>query len=321
MEQTIVADIGGTNTRFAIATKSAAGFDISAQWIQTSDKFSGLEDALAVYLQTIDSSNITKACLAVAGPIVDGKVRVTRQGWDATIVDMKKQFGFTDFNLINDFTALAFSLPYLSKADTLDIYSQGEAGVGVKAIIGPGTGFGVAGLMPTNNSWQLIDGEGGHISFAPTNALEIEILKVLMTRSHRVSIESILCGPGLVNLYSAMAAVRGETAKALAPKDIAELGSSGVDPLCEAALHSFCAIMGSAAGDIALVLRPTGGMYLAGGILPKIKDFFLASDFSSRFLAKEPMSHVVADIPIMMLATDDAAFVGAAAALELAKNN
>jgi glucokinase len=234
---------------------------------------------------------------------------------------MKKQFGFTEFNLINDFTALAFSLPYLSKADTLDIYSQGEAGVGVKAIIGPGTGFGVAGLMPTNNSWQLIDGEGGHISFAPTNALEIEILKVLMTRSHRVSIESILCGPGLVNLYSAMAAVRGETAKALAPKDIAELGSSGVDPLCEAALHSFCAIMGSAAGDIALVLRPTGGMYLAGGILPKIKDFFLASDFSSRFLAKEPMSHVVADIPIMMLATDDAAFVGAAAALELAKNN
>jgi glucokinase len=199
---------------------------------------------------------------------------------------MQKQFGFDEFNLINDFTALAFCLPYLRPADTLDIHRQSELGYGVKAVVGPGTGFGVAGLMPTKDRWKLIDGEGGHISFAPTNTLEIEILKVLITQFDRVSIESILSGPGLINLYNAMAVIRAEVAKNLMPKEIAELGSSGEDPLCEAALHSFCAIMGSAVGDIALILRPTGGIYMAGGILPKMKEFFVASDFLARFFSK-----------------------------------
>jgi glucokinase len=312
MNQTIVADIGGTHTRFAIATKTVNSFDISAKWVQPSDHFSGLAEALAAYLETIDSRNIKKACLAVAGPIVDGKVKVIHQGWEASLSIMQKQFGFDEFNLINDFTALAFCLPYLRPADTLDIHRQSELGYGVKAVVGPGTGFGVAGLMPTKDRWKLIDGEGGHISFAPTNTLEIEILKVLITQFDRVSIESILSGPGLINLYNAMAVIRGEVAKNLMPKEIAELGSSGEDPLCEAVLHSFCAIMGSAVGDIALTLRPTGGIYMAGGILPKMKEFFVASDFLARFLAKEPMAHVVADIPIAMLNTEDAAFIGAA---------
>jgi glucokinase len=315
MGQAIVADIGGTNSRFAIATMGEGSCEISNRWIQASSRFSSLEDALGSYLSTLSPPNIESCCLAVAGPIMGDSVKLTNLGWETSIAAMKREFNFEQFDLINDFSALSYSLPHLDSSVTSILYEGAGENRGVKTIIGPGTGFGVSSVMPTDNGWQLIDGEGGHISFAPVNALEIEILKVLMGRFARVSLETVICGPGLVNLYNALATIRGENAQELSPKDIASMGNTGSDALCQATLQSFCAILGSAAGDIALLTRPLGGMYLGGGILPKIESFLQASEFLSRFLAKEPMSHVVADVPINLVITDDAAFIGAAAAL------
>ncbi len=289
--------------------------EISNRWTQASSSFSSLEDALSSYLSTLSQPNIGSCCLAVAGPIMGGSVKLTNLGWETSIAAMKREFNFKQFDLINDFSALSYSLPYLDSSLTSNLYEGAGNNHGVKTVIGPGTGFGVSSVMPTGTEWQLIDGEGGHISFAPVNALEIEILAVLMGRFARVSLETVLCGPGLVNLYKALATIRGQKAQSLSPKEIASLGNTGSDALCLATLQSFCSILGSAAGDIALLTRPLGGMYLGGGILPKIESFLRASDFLSRFLAKEPMSHVVADVPINLVITADAAFIGAAVAL------
>lgn len=308
----IVADIGGTNARFAVATQTIQGLGVSRLWVRPSKGFVSLEESLAAYIEVLGTEAPSSACLSVAGPIMGDNVTLTNLDWKTSAQKMQAEFSMSRLTLINDCTALAYSLSELDSADFSTIKRGLSVAPGTKCILCSGTGFGVSGIFPEANGWQLIDGEGGHISFAPVTLFEVELLKVLMKRFQRVSIETLLSGPGLVNLYQAIAKVRGERALELLPADITNRGISGEDSLCETVLQTFCAILGGVAGDIALLMRPLGGVYLGGGILSKLEDILRSGDFCARFISKDPVAHFVSEMPVHLVNTNNAALIGAA---------
>lgn len=253
------------------------------------------------------------ACIAIAGPVGEDRVRMTNLSWDFSLSEMRKRFGFEMFIAMNDFAAQAVAASQLQSHDVLAVKDGVADPLGNKAIFGPGTGLGVAGLAYNNRGWLPIPSEGGHVNVAPATALECDIIKVAIETFGHVSAETFLSGPGLVNLYQTLAAVRGETAAELQPKDITGAALAGTDPLCVTTLETFCSLLGSLAGNLALTYGATGGVYMAGGILPRFTDFLLNSSFVERFANKGVMSKYVEDIPAFLIVRENAAFLGAAA--------
>ncbi|MDZ7923195.1 MAG: glucokinase [Marinagarivorans sp.] len=313
----VVADIGGTNARFALVSDKKDGlYVLERVQILKGKDFATFEDALHAYLNTLDNIKPTAMCAAIAGPVIDGVVQMTNLSWKFSCKAVAEEFGFKAFEAINDFAAVAAGVPIMGRDHLITLKEGTPAKGGNKAVFGPGTGLGVAGVINHNGLWLPNPCEGGHVNIAPSSAFEADVIKAAMVHLGHVSAESFISGPGLVNLYNAICEVEGRTPNNYEPSDVTTKAVDGSDATCRTTLETFCSLIGSFAGNLALTYGATGGIYLAGGILPRFSDFIKTSDFATKFAHKGPMSSYVENIPAYLITHPELAFNGAAAWLE-----
>ena len=232
------------------------------------------------------------AALAVATALAGDRVALTNSGWDFSRRELQHALGLEALLLLNDFEALAMSLPRLQGAQVRSFgpaplpAADAAAATGTRAVVGPGTGLGVAGLVHGPQGWVAVPGEGGHASLAATDDFEAALLAAAWREHAHVSAERLLSGIGLPVLHAAVARVLGQPAEALSADQIVERGLSGADAVASRTLDAFCALLGGFAGNVALVLGARGGVYIGGGIVPRLGERFFASRFRERFEAK-----------------------------------
>lgn len=313
----LVADIGGTNGRFGLVTQSedrnnpnyVADKQVTLKCSDHSDMSSLVKAACTALGVDIPAY----ACLAIAGPIEHGRVKITNLGWNFGIEELRVQLGMKALHVINDFASLAYGVPFLQEADSKVLYAAGQDPKAPICVMGPGTGFGMALLVPDQGSWRIIPTEGGHASFAPTNELELAIKAFLLKEQPHVSVENILSGMGLVNLYRAIAHIRGQEAQPYTPGDVGSKGVANEDPICREAVLTFLSILGEVAGDKAVSTGAKGGVVIGGGVTPKLMSLLSESNFEEGYKNKGPMRNYVSEISIKVIVNDKAALVGSAA--------
>jgi len=311
----LVGDVGGTNARFALV--DSVGHIRNPRSFACKD-YPSLDAIVAEYIETtVGKKRPPKAVIAVAGPVLDGEIEFTNLDWRVSEGDLLAHFEFEAVELINDFAAQALACPLLDGADLRPIgpsLPKGPHDCPIVAL-GAGTGFGVAGLARSERGDIAIATEGGHAAFAPGDDVEIEVLRRLIARHGRASIERLLSGQGLYELYLALAHIKGQPAALPDEVAVTKEGMVG-DPLAGEALDRFGGIMGSVAGDLALTFGARGGVFISGGIAPRIAERLAAGPFRKRFEAKGRLADYVAAIPTYLVLHPYPAIVGAARELE-----
>jgi glucokinase len=303
----LVADIGGTNARFALCADGGMLHDVQ---VLTAAKFPSIADAISAYLAGIARARPGRACFAVACPTHGPEIKLTNSTWRFRKAEIAAAFGFARFAVINDFEALAASVPSLT-GDRLQVLRPGEPDPNaVSLVIGPGTGLGVGGYVPAGDSWALISGEGGHIAFAPTTDREVRLWQLMHDKYGRVSAERVLNGAGLGNIYRFLAGEAGASVEAIDGPEVSRRALAGDTTAVEAVLMFF-EILGSVAGDLALAFGARGGVYIGGGITPKLLDFARRSQLVPRFLDKGRIAEMLAPVPIFVIMDERAALYGA----------
>lgn len=304
----LLADVGGTNARFALLDEHGIGH---VEILPGAD-YPTLSDAARAYLAQIAAPSMPKvALLAVASPIAGEVITMTNRGWSFTRAQLRADLGLERLEVINDFTAVALSLPHLA-ANEVEKVGGGVPEVGAPmAVLGAGTGLGVSGLMPgANASWTAITGEGGHVTMTSCDDREDAVLRCLRKRFGHVSAERVLSGIGLVYLYEALSEVDGQPPDRLEPRDITARARDRVSPHCNEAIAMFCGMLGTVAGNLSLTLGSRGGCYLAGGVIPALGELFDRDLFRRRFEAKGRFRDYVAAIPTYLVTHKLPAFVG-----------
>lgn len=310
----LVADIGGTNARFALAARGDHQL-AQIRSVRTQDHPTFVE-AVRTYLQSVGAEGIDDAAIAVATPVSGDQIKMTNCPWEFSIDDARKDLGLTRLRVLNDFEALALSLPLIAKTDLEKIGGgapQEQAPIG---LLGAGTGLGVAALLREGHRWIAIPGEGGHVSMCAANEREDAIIAFTRRQYAHVSAERLLSGMGLVNIYNAVASLSGVEPQQLEPAFITGEALRGGDKFCVEALEIFCAMLGSVAGNLALTLGARGGVYIGGGIVPKLGDYFARSPFRARFESKGRFSTYLAPIPAYVIHAESPALLGAASTLD-----
>jgi glucokinase len=321
----LVGDIGGTNARFALIEKDSVVLHHVA--VLSCKDYDNFDTALQHYYQQCGVSPVEHACISFACPIEE-EIRMTNNHWAFNLQQMQQKLELKQFKLLNDFTAMAYGTLYVEESEKI-LIQKGTAhyNTSPRLVIGPGTGLGVSSLIPGNDasnsalSWQATATEGGHISFAAQNELEVKILGKLQQRYQRVSAERILSGSGIVALYQVLCdinnvAVQFENAAQVTQAALAD--GDNTDAIALLTLKKFCEILGAVVGDIALAQGARGGIYLCGGILPRIQDFFINSQFSQSMCNKGRMSNYLSEIPVWLCDAKYPGLVGAAGALKFA---
>jgi glucokinase len=316
MTSSILADIGGTNIRFA--TLSPNG-EISHREAWLTALYPEFADALQAYRDlTGHAGPLSAIAICAAGPLIDGAIDLTNCTWKLTLDGVRKAAGTTRAILVNDFAAVARALPALGPADLDQIGGTQPEPHATKLALGPGTGLGVACTVADGRGgWIANPGEGGHADLACNNDRELAIMFQLMRQFGHVSVERVLSGPGLEALYLAIAALDGKTfnAKPLAA-DIAKAARTGKDETATEAVSVFTGMLGSTAGSLALTLGARGGVYIAGGIIRQWGPLFDRKLFRHRFEAKGRMRGYLAPVPCYIVTAEDLAFRGLAAMLK-----
>jgi glucokinase len=258
----------------------------------------------------------TCAALAIAGAINKEQVTSANISWSFSRTTLQQTFHFTQLVILNDFTALALALPLLHPDEYQQIGRGNPEPGRPLALIGPGTGLGVSGLIPTlDGRWIPLQGEGGHTTLAAMDKKEAELIRIIRQTHPHVSAERLLCGKGLPNLYHAMATLYGQTAQPLTARDIIQQALDNQCPVCIDVLETFCAMLGTVAGDLVLTLGAQGGLYLGGGIIPLLGSYFSHSRFRARFEDKGRLHAFMAEIPTYIITVANPALRGAAVAL------
>ena len=319
----LIGDIGGTNARFAIADPERPGFT-NAMTLHCAD-FAWADDAIRHYLDEQSAGTPDVICLAAAGPVVDNTVQITNNHWTLSAADIAADFGIEAVRLLNDFEALAYSIPHLQADDSLAIgfpmnkpLPEDKFNV---AIIGPGTGLGAAGLMKRGSVLEPIVGEGGHVGFAPKSQVQVEILGALRNKFDRVSVERLVSGAGLENIYWALTFIHGEHRTQLSAKEIFANGGEGGDPRAAEAIQMFFEILGQVAGDLALTMGAVDGVYIAGGIAKRYPELLQNSGFRRAFENKGRYRSYMERIPTLLITHDEPGLLGSSScALELSSS-
>lgn len=309
----LIADVGGTNTRCALIDESG---ELQAIRVEQNNDFADLRGVIEGYLREVDPSPRPEVgAIAIAAPIIGDEVRLTNRVWSFSIEGLKQQLGLSRLQVINDFTAQALSLPHLPPDQLVKVGPGTPEPHSTKAVIGPGTGLGVSGLVPTNGSWRAISGEGGHVTLPAADEREAEVISLMGERFGHCSAERIISGPGLSALYDVLLQEAGKSAENTTPKEVTELSERG-DPIAAEAMRHFFNMLGTVAGNVALILGARGGVYIGGGIIPRHRGAFLASPFRERFEAKGRYQAYMADIPTYVIIAKTPALLGLKALLE-----
>jgi glucokinase len=309
----LVGDIGGTNARFGLVSPDRK----ILQWHSYPiEHYPSIGDALAEFLGGRGNLPMPRqAAIAIASAITGDRVSMTNHPWNFSIAALKAQFAFDRLEVINDFTALALALPYLGPDDRIAIGEGSQVPGAPLAVLGPGSGFGVSGLVACGRGWVALTAEGGHATMAPATDRESAVLDHMRRRFDHVSAERVLSGPGLVNLYNTLAEIDGVLSRGYTAAQITDLGTRGEDALCAEGTTMFCAMLGTMAGNLALTLGARGGVYIGGGIVPRLGRFFADSPFRARFQAKGRFEPYLAAIPTFVVTHSLPAFLGCAAVL------
>ena len=307
----LLADIGGTNARFALET-APGRYDCVR--VLPCAAYPTLQDAMRAYLAdpvVAAHGAPIDAAMAVANPVNGDQVRMTNHHWQFSTEAVRREFGLARLGVINDFKALALALPLLDATHKRQV-GGGTASAGVIGLLGAGTGLGVSGLVPTRDGWSALDSEGGHVTFCPANEREIDVLRFAWKEYPHVSAERLISGSGLELVYRALAARAGHAASRPAAEIIA-LALDGTCELCLETIDCFCEMLGTVAANLAVTLGAMGGIYIGGGIVPRLGAAFDASGFRRRFEAKGRFAAYLGQIPTYVITAEYPCFPGVSA--------
>ena len=309
----LVADIGGTNARFAL---EIAPQQFKFVEVLACNDYNTLVDAVKEFLRRHDISAVRHAAVAIANPIVGDWVPMTNHHWAFSIETTRQALHLETLLFLNDFTAQALAITRTPSEELLQVGGLAPVEGAPKAVIGPGTGLGVSGLIPSPAGYVPLAGEGGHTSFPPFDDAEMAVWQYAKQRYGHVSAERFLSGAGLVLIYEALAEREGARRQDLTAAEISERALSGSSPLCRLTLDIFCAMLGTVSSNLALTLGARGGVYLCGGIVPRFIDYFRQSPFRNRFESKGRFDAYLAAIPVYVVLSKHPGISGAAVALD-----
>lgn len=308
----VVADIGGTNGRFALASQDPSSGELTLAQLRSyqGGNEEGLTRLVQKYLAEIDTP--PKAmCLGMAGPNDGRSGFMVNRDWTVNAAELEEHCGLDEIVLVNDFEALSAGVPFLQSDDYL-VLNEGKAGRGPISVVGPGTGLGVGLVLTGGQHNRVISTEAGHMAFTPERMLERELLHYLSPGGEYVAAETILSGPGLVRIHQFLSHRAGEPEQLLTPARITGAALAASDVRCQDVVALFLDCLGSYAGDTALAHGATGGLYLGGGVLPRLTALLPSSAFMSRFVDKGPLRGYLSEIPVKLITADFVALSGAA---------
>lgn len=315
---TLLADVGGTHVRFALARPDAAQpLDLDSVRMFRVAEFGSFAEAAVAYLLTLHGGDRPQhAVLAVAGRILDNEVRLTNHPWTISFAQTRRMLGLVSCNAINDFAAMSLGLPLLAPHESIALGDPAAPAFGgdpaqAFAVLGPCSGLGVGALLVRDGRMVALQTEGGHVGVAPVEAIEFEVLKVLQQRLGRVSAERLLSGGGLINLHTALAQIEGRDAEVVAPEDITA-GAASV-PQHRRTLEVFCNLLGATAGDFVLAYGAWQGAWLCGGVTPHVLPWLQAGGFRARFEAKGRFAEAMRQVPVRAVMHPHPGLLGAAA--------
>jgi len=311
----LVGDVGGTNARFALLDAEGRVRNLH---IYPAASYASLSDIIADYLErTVGRKRPPRAVIAAAGPVLDGEIEFTNLDWQVSEGEILAQFEFEAVKLINDFAAQALACPLLEPDSLRQLGPKIRGGADCPMVVlGAGTGFGVAGLARSERGDMAVATEGGHAAFAPSDDVEVEVWTQFRARYGRVSIERLLSGRGLFEIYGVLAGLRQAEATAADEKAVYEAAGKG-DPVAAETLDRFCGILGSVAGDLALSFGARGGVFISGGIAPRMSERLATGSFRARFEDKGRLTPYVQQIPTSLVLHPYPALIGAGRELEL----
>ena len=315
----LLGDIGGTHARFGYCEDGGAScHPVGIYEVAAFPTFESVLEQLKADMANLglSRSGALEACLAVAGPPHVETISFTNSAWRFDRGMVAELLGLRAIKIFNDFAAAARAIPLLEDSQVEKV-GGGSPETGAPCLaLGPGTGLGVATLVTTPEGAPLvISGEGGHVDFAPVTNVEAAVLDFLRARYGRVSIERLCCGDGITNIYQALADYRGHSVEHATAAQIGLAATQTEDALARETMAMFFAVLGAAAGNFALTVGARGGIYIAGGIVPRYLDLLRRSDFRARFLAKGRFADYLSDIPTYVVTHDQLGLLGAAASL------
>lgn len=309
----LVADIGGTHMRVAHGTDQSATLMDIKKYVCA--EFDDIDSLLHDYLQSHSLGTEVRACFAVAAPVsftspVD-EIVMTNSNWRFSVSELVARFSWLSLDIVNDFEAVAQAVPNLNDGQLIKLGGGNADPDGNIAVLGPGTGLGVKHLVPVGSGFKVLAGEGGHVDFAPVDDNDLQIWSLLRDKLGRASLEEVLSGRGLEHIYQALGPAQMDTGQDLDAAAIIDKGLRGECETCRLSLLQFCAILGSFAGNLALTLKTSGGVFLCGGVLSRIEELLDASDFRRRFEAKGRFQDYVKNIPAYLIVEPEPGLLGA----------
>lgn len=308
----LAADVGGTYARVGLVQAGGATPAVRRYHKYRCAEYPGLGAILKHFIDGGDSSRVVHGAIACAGYALDDAVINTNLPWKVSLTAIRRELGLDDLMLVNDFTAIAYATSYVAAQEVTPIATSTQPLDGPVLVVGPGTGLGAAVRIPGAQGSTILSTEAGQAALTPTTELEVRILERLLRNGSHVPLEQVLSGPGLANLYGVLAELRGAARRSLSPNEVTAAAVEQVDPLAREALGVFCGWLGSAIGNLVLVYGAQGGVFLAGGILPQIKDFLLQSDFVARFRDKGAMRALLERVPVNLIEHGQLGVLGAA---------
>lgn len=308
----LLADIGGTNARFALETGPG---EITQVLVYPCAEYPGVAEVIKKYLKDTKIGRVNHAAIAIANPVDGDQVSMTNHDWTFSIEATRRALGFDTLLVVNDFTALAMALPGLTDTQRVQVGGGARRQNSVIGLLGPGTGMGVSGLIPADDRWIALGSEGGHATFAPMDEREDLVLQYARKKWSHVSFERVAAGPGIEIIYRALA--QRDKKRVPATLEVSEIVKKGLDgdALAAETIDVFCGILGTFAGNIAVTLGALGGIYIGGGVVPRLGDVFARSSFRQRFEAKGRFEAYLKNVPTYVITAEYPAFLGVSAIL------
>ncbi|WP_109477943.1 bifunctional transcriptional regulator/glucokinase [Paraburkholderia sp. C35] len=308
----LLADIGGTNARFALETGPG---EITQVLVYPCAEYPGVAEVIKKYLKDTKIGRVNHAAIAIANPVDGDQVSMTNHDWTFSIEATRRALGFDTLLVVNDFTALAMALPGLTDTQRVQVGGGARRQNSVIGLLGPGTGMGVSGRIPADDRWIALGSEGGHATFAPMDEREDLVLQYARKKWSHVSFERVAAGPGIEIIYRALA--QRDKKRVPATLEVSEIVKKGLDgdALAAETIDVFCGILGTFAGNIAVTLGALGGIYIGGGVVPRLGDVFARSSFRQRFEAKGRFEAYLKNVPTYVITAEYPAFLGVSAIL------